>query len=104
LDNAANYSPPDAPIDVSLTATDTEVVIEVADQGPGVPREQREEVFQRFARWRPPGFEDRPGSGLGLFICRGIAREHGGDASLAEPSEGGTILLIRLPREGTGSE
>ena len=61
------------------------------------------EVFQRFARWRPPGYEDRPGSGLGLFICRGIAREHGGDASLLDGTDGGTILRIELPLEGTGS-
>ena len=51
------------------------------------PSEQRDAVFERFARWRPTGYEDRSGSGLGLFICRAIVREHGGEASLDERSE-----------------
>ena len=50
--------------------------------------------------WRPPGYEDRPGTGLGLFICRAIARAHGGDASIADGPAGGTMLLVRLPVEG----
>jgi signal transduction histidine kinase len=45
------------------------------------------------------GYEDRPGSGLGLFIVRSIAREHGGDAAVVPAAEGGTILQIRLPLE-----
>jgi signal transduction histidine kinase len=102
--NAARYSAPEAPIHVTLRVTDTDAFVEIADGGPGIPAERRDEVFGRFARWRPPGYEDRPGSGLGLFICRGIARAHGGDASLADGPAGGTILRIRLPLEGTGSE
>jgi signal transduction histidine kinase len=101
LSNAARYSQDDAPIEVSARVTPAWIVVEVADRGPGVPPEHREEVFRRFARWRPVGYEDRPGSGLGLFICRGIAREHGGDASLVERPEGGTICRIELPMEGT---
>jgi two-component system sensor histidine kinase KdpD len=101
LSNAARYSQDDAPIEVSARVTPAWIVVEVADRGPGVPPEHREEVFRRFARWRPVGYEDRPGSGLGLFICRGIAREHGGHASLVERPEGGTICRIELPMEGT---
>lgn len=104
IENAARYSPPEAPILITLRATDVHAIVEITDEGPGIPVERRDEVFQRFARWRPPGYEDRPGSGLGLFICRGIAREHGGDASLVDGPGGGTILRIRLPLEGTGSE
>lgn len=103
LDNAARFSPPDAPITVRLRPQGARAVIEIEDRGPGVPPDRREEVFARFARWRPPGYEDRPGSGLGLFICRGIAREHGGEASIVDAVDGGTILRIELPLEGTGS-
>lgn len=99
IDNAATFSPDGAPIRVSLDGTDDgPVQIEIVDGGPGVPPERRDQVFERFARWRPPGYEDAPGSGLGLFICRGIVREHGGDATLADAAQGGTILRIRLPR------
>jgi signal transduction histidine kinase len=103
IDNAARFSPPDAPISVRLLIEAGRAVIAVEDRGPGVPSERRDEVFTRFARWRPPGYEDRTGSGLGLFICRGIARVHGGDASIVDAPGGGTILRIELPMEGTGS-
>ena len=76
----------------------SDAVIQIADAGPGVPPEVRDEVFEKFARWRPPGYEDRPGSGLGLFITRSIARELGGDAVLGSAASGGTILRIRIPR------
>jgi signal transduction histidine kinase len=99
LENAAAFSPPDAPIDVALRWDGADVVIEVRDRGPGIPSEQREAVFERFADWRPSDYEDRPGTGLGLYISRAIAREHGGDASVADAPGGGTMLSVRLPAE-----
>jgi signal transduction histidine kinase len=99
LENAAAFSPPDAPIDVALRREGVDVVIEVRDRGPGIPSEQREAVFERFAGWRPPDYEDRPGAGLGLYISRAIAREHGGDASVADAPGGGSMLGVRLPGE-----
>ena len=68
--NAAAYSPPDAPIAVRVRRDGADVTIEVIDRGPGIPPEQHDAVFERFARWRPAGYEDRPGSGLGLSIAR----------------------------------
>ncbi len=100
IDNAAKFSPDDAPIAVRLHTQDTEAWIEIADEGPGVPASQRTAVFERYAAWRPAGYEDRRGSGLGLFICRGIVREHGGEASLGDVPGGGTMLRIRLPLRG----
>jgi len=97
IDNAAAFSPEGAPIDVAVANAHGEVVVTVEDQGPGIPPDRREMLFERFARWRPPGYEDVPGSGLGLFICRGIVREHGGDVVLEDRPEGGTILRISLP-------
>lgn len=100
IDNAMMFSPPDAPIQVRLRREGNDALIEVIDRGPGIPPERREAVFQRFADWRPPGYEDRPGTGLGLFICREIARAHGGDASIADGPAEGTMLIVRLPVEG----
>ncbi len=97
VENAAAFSPPGSPIAVRLREEGPEIVIEVADRGPGIPEDRRGEVFQRFVRWRPAGYEDRPGPGLGLFLCREIARRHGGDASLADNPGGGTMLTVRLP-------
>ena len=64
-------------------------MIEIEDRGPGIPDDMRERVFEKFCRWRPVGYEDRPGSGLGLFIVRSIAREHGGDATTVAGSRRG---------------
>ena len=100
IDNALTFSPPDSPITIGLRRDGGGALIEVTDRGPGVPPDKREAVFERFADWRPPEYEDRPGTGLGLFISRTVAREHGGEASIADGPAGGTMLLVRLPVEG----
>jgi signal transduction histidine kinase len=99
LDNAMRFSPADEPIDLRSRRDGDNAVIEIEDRGPGIPDDMREQVFEKFCRWRPVGYEDRPGSGLGLFIVRAISRELGGDAVVADRPEGGTILQIRLPLE-----
>jgi signal transduction histidine kinase len=100
IDNAATFSPPDSPITLDLRRDGDDALIEVTDRGPGVPPDKRDAVFERFADWRPPDYEDRPGAGLGLFISRAVARAHGGDASIADGPAGGTMLVVRLPVEG----
>lgn len=100
IDNAVAFSPPDSPITVGVRREGENALIEVTDRGPGVPPDKREAVFERFADWRPPDYEDRPGTGLGLFISRAVAREHGGEASIDDGPAGGTMLLVRLPVEG----
>ena len=102
IDNAVRFSPDGSAITIILREEDGGAVVEIEDHGPGVPQEQREAVFERFARWRPKGYEDRSGSGLGLFICRALVREHGGDASLDAGPNGGTILRVRLPSAEPG--
>jgi len=103
VDNAARFSPPDAPIEVRVFAEGAGLVIEVGDGGPGIPPERREEVFDRFARHRPAGYEEVGGSGLGLHIARAHVEEHGGRITIEDRPDGGTILRIVLPatREAT---
>ena len=100
VDNAAKFSPSDAPIRVTSNARDGHATIEVTDGGPGIPPERREEVVARFANWRPDGYEDRTGVGLGLFICKGILAEHHGGLDIDDAPGGGTILRIHFPVEG----
>jgi signal transduction histidine kinase len=100
LENAMKFSTPTAAIQLRVRSDGAQVAIEIEDQGPGIPEDMREAVFQKFCRWRPLGYEDRSGSGLGLFVVRAIAREHGGDATVTRSPSGGTILQIRLPLEG----
>lgn len=99
--NAATYSPAQAPIRIVVRRLDgATAAIDVIDQGPGIPPDKREAVFEKFAAYRPPGYEDVAGTGLGLFIARGIARAHGGDIHFSDRPSGGTMLSIRLPTEG----
>jgi two-component system, OmpR family, sensor histidine kinase KdpD len=101
VDNAAKFSPPDAPIDVDVRSEDDAAVIDVADRGPGVPLDRRGDVFERFARWRPAGYEETPGAGLGLFLARAHVGAHGGSIEIVDRDDGGSILRVRLPEGGS---
>jgi len=97
VQNAGAYSPPGEPIAVSLRLEDDDAVLEVVDHGPGIPEDKREHVFTTFPNWRPAGYEEVQGTGLGLFISRGLVAEHDGEISIVDAPGGGTMLRIRLP-------
>ena len=98
LDNASKFSPPDAPIEVrAFRSPGGEAVVEVADRGPGIPAELREEVFGQFNEWRPPGYEGTPGAGLGLFICRAHLKAMGGRIDIEDERDTGIMLRVTLP-------
>lgn len=96
LSNAVKYSPDDAPITVGVEQTSDSVVFSVADRGPGIPEEEHQRVFERFFR-APAGRRKRDGSGLGLYIARGIVGAHGGRIWLDAEVPGGTTVCFSLP-------
>jgi two-component system sensor histidine kinase ChvG len=100
IDNAVKFSPPDAPIDVIVRSDGGDAAIDVADRGPGIPEEHVKGVFARFGRWRPAGYEETPGAGLGLFLARAYVQAHDGRIEVLEREDGGTILRVTLPRGG----
>jgi len=100
LDNARKYSPPDGDIFVTVTEDERFVTFGVRDQGPGIPKERREEVFERFRRLAEG--PDRPGSGLGLYITRCLVEAHGGSVRVEEAAGGGAHFLFTLPKAQTG--
>jgi signal transduction histidine kinase len=73
------------------------VVIEVDDDGPGIPEADRERVFEPFHRGEPSRSRQTGGAGLGLAVVRSVARAHGGDADLQNRSEGGLRARAHLP-------
>lgn len=73
------------------------LVVTVDDDGPGIPSENRDEVFKPFVRLDEARNQDEGGSGLGLAIARDIARSHGGDVSLGDSPLGGLRASVRLP-------
>jgi signal transduction histidine kinase len=100
IENAAKFSPPDAPIDVRVHRVDDgSAVIEVEDRGPGIPAERADQVFERFGVWRPAGYEETPGAGLGLFLARAHVLAHRGRVDVVDREDGGTILRITLEAE-----
>ena len=96
IDNACKYSPAGTAVKVWAIRTPRHIAIEVADQGPGIPPEDRERVFDMF--YRVNQADAQSGTGLGLAICRGIVEAHGGTIH-AEPGlhGAGTCIIIHLP-------
>lgn len=84
--NAAKFSPPESPIEVAAGTSNGQAALRVQDRGPGVPLESVPELFDKYTRFN----KKVPGTGLGLYLSRGIARAHGGD-------------LVYRPREGGGA-
>jgi two-component system sensor histidine kinase KdpD len=95
LDNARKYAG-NGPVAVTARAAGGEVEIRVADRGPGIPAPERERVFDQFYRLKGGG--KRPeGTGMGLAICRGIARAHGGGLWVETTPGGGSTFVLSLP-------
>lgn len=84
-------------VDVRVTVEEGAVVITVDDDGPGLPADDRERVFERWVRLDAGRSREEGGSGLGLPIARSIARAHGGDVTLTASPRGGVRALITLP-------
>ena len=75
LENAAKYTPPQSPIEVTASVKGDVLVAEVSDRGPGIPPGEETKIFDKFYRLHP---QREGGVGLGLTICRGIIESHGG--------------------------
>jgi signal transduction histidine kinase len=98
LDNAAQHTPPGTAIELRLRRQGDEAVIEVADDGPGVPPSMRNQIFGRFVRGEGPADTAvGAGSGLGLAIVAAVVASHGGDVEATEAENGGALFRVRLP-------
>ncbi len=73
-------------------------VLEVADDGNGVPAAERERIFERFVRLDDARSRDEGGAGLGLAIARDVAARHGGTLTVDEAPGGGARFVLRLPQ------
>lgn len=96
--NALKFTPPGGGVEVELGENDGEVVLEVRDDGPGIPPDELPHIFDRFYRGTNTGDARASGSGLGLAIVRSIVEMHGGDIEVASVAGEGTSFRIHLPR------
>ncbi|HEV7353005.1 MAG TPA: ATP-binding protein [Brevundimonas sp.] len=101
IDNARSFSPPGGVVDVRLEQDgedpDLPLRVRVSDQGPGVPPDNLETVFERFYTSRPKGTAFGANSGLGLSIARQIVEAHGGRIHAENGAGGGAVFVVRLP-------
>jgi two-component system OmpR family sensor kinase len=97
LRNALVHTPADSPIEVSVSAEDSDIRLAVRDHGPGLPTEDPDALFERF--WRAEGGRERgkSGAGLGLAIVAGIVARHGGRVTAANAAGGGAAFVVTLP-------
>ena len=97
LANAAKFSPPDKEIKVNLLKDQKNVIIEVIDQGIGIPKNEQMKIFQRFYRSSQRGVKDTEGSGLGLTLVKHIARAHNGRVAVESEEGKGSKFSLILP-------
>jgi signal transduction histidine kinase len=97
LDNAVKYGPPDQAITVRAYRDGDFAVIEVEDEGMGVPAGEREAIWEPFRRGSDDAAKAVGGSGIGLSIVRDVIVNHGGTATVRNGSGGGALFVLRLP-------
>ena len=97
LDNACKYSPSGSPVVATLREEDGWAVLEIRDQGPGIPPEHLDRAFERFERLQDPMTMRTSGAGLGLPIVKALSEALGGTAAIESRPGEGTLARVRLP-------
>lgn len=97
LSNAVKFSPVDGVVTISLKKENNFAAVRIADNGPGVPADKRQTIFERFRQTGADKAVEKSGSGLGLAIARALISEHKGSISVEENPGGGSIFVITLP-------
>jgi len=97
LDNAAKYAPPLSTVIVRARRNPGSVAVEVLDEGPGIPQDRLERIFEKFHRVKNAD-RQRAGTGLGLAICRGFVEALGGKITAANRADrSGAIFSVTFP-------
>lgn len=96
-DNAIKYSPEGGFVHIDVNADSTDMIIRIEDNGPGIPDEERDRIFERFYRLDDSRARDTGGTGLGLAISKEAVVMHGGTVEVTNASDVGSIFTIRLP-------
>ncbi len=97
LDNAAKFSPQEAPIDIEASVYDGDLLVTVKDRGSGIPVTETRKVFERFYQLEDAMHHSSQGIGLGLYIAKKIVEAHGGDIWCERREDGGSVFSFILP-------
>jgi PAS domain S-box-containing protein len=98
IDNAARYSPEGGKIRVSVGENGPHVRLAVADEGVGIPPGEQQAIFEKFYRVGPQVTQAPGGTGLGLYICRELARRMSGDIEVESEPGSGSTFVVELPK------
>jgi two-component system, OmpR family, sensor kinase len=101
LDNGVRHTPPGTEITVAVERRNGDAVLEVSDDGPGIPSGMEGQIFSRFVRGAGPAdVAGDSGTGLGLAIVKAVATSHGGDVEAGASPRGGARFTVKLPATG----
>lgn len=106
IENAVKYSPPASPISILLKNQDHKGMLEVKDEGSGIPEKERKRVFQKFYRVGNEDTRTTQGTGLGLYLCSKIARDHKMNINITANSPKGSIFTVQFnisPHDGNSA-
>jgi signal transduction histidine kinase len=103
IENAIKYSPAGGTVSIAIRGTDDQIEMTVSDQGIGIPAADLPHLFERFHRGTNVDDRRFAGMGLGLYICRGIVEEHGGQLNVSSVFGQGSTFRVVLPRRGGDS-
>ena len=98
IENAIKYSPRESPIQVSLEIDNSRTALIIHDQGAGVPADQKKKVFKKFFRLGNEATRTTQGTGLGLYLCKKIAEDHGATISIFDNEPVGAIFAVFFPK------
>jgi len=94
LENAMKYSPKNKPINCRLHKQKNEILLEVIDEGAGIPQEEKKKVFDKFYRIGSEDTRTTKGTGLGLYLCKKIALDHNADIYVTDNTPTGCIFVV----------
>lgn len=99
LTNAIKYSPDGGPVEVTLQvgAGGQEALLSIRDQGIGIPQAEQAQIFGRFVRASNGEAQGISGTGLGLYLCRELVAQHGGEIWFESSEGAGSTFFLRLP-------
>src|SRR5258706_2655795 len=94
LENAVKYSPKEAPISAILKKENDLVRLQVIDEGPGIADPEKKKIFEKFYRIGNEAIRKTQGTGLGLYLCNKIARDHNADILVTNNIPHGSIFTV----------
>lgn len=101
LDNAVKYAPESPEIEIKLYQRQQQCILEIKDQGKGIPKIERQKIFNKFYRLGQENTRKTKGTGLGLYIVKKVVEAHNGQIQIKENNPNGSIFVLSFPISGS---